>query len=116
MAQTAPNTQSPHPHTELDGWFHADRSQRPLLVIAGPCVLESDEVNLRIADCLAEACADLGLPFVFKASFDKANRSSGQSHRGPGLSKGIDQLAAIGEPQPAQTFMKLHRLTLLLNR
>jgi 2-dehydro-3-deoxyphosphooctonate aldolase (KDO 8-P synthase) len=79
-----------------------------MLVIGGPCVLESDDVNMRIADCLAEACSDLGLPFVFKASFDKANRSSATSHRGPGLEKGLEQLAAIGEAVGTSTCTDVH--------
>ena len=108
MANPAPTPPSQHPQTELDAWFPADRSQRPMLVVAGPCVLESEDVNLRIAHCLAEACADLGIPLVFKASFDKANRSSGTSHRGPGLERGVEQLAAIGEAIGAPTCTDVH--------
>ena len=67
----------------------------PLLVIAGPCLLESDETNMRIGVGLAEACGAAGLPLVFKASFDKANRSSVRSARGPGLERGCDMLAAL---------------------
>ncbi|MDG2291257.1 MAG: 3-deoxy-8-phosphooctulonate synthase [Phycisphaerales bacterium] len=68
---------------------------RPLAVIAGPCVLESPDTNRRIADHLKSICAELGLPLVFKASFDKANRTSMKSHRGPGLSEGLTMLAAL---------------------
>ena len=108
MAASTQNSPSPPAQTELEAWFDADPMQRPLLIIGGPCVLESEEVNLRIAHCLAEACEDLGLPYVFKASFDKANRSSGSSHRGPGLEKGIEQLAAIGEAVGAPTCTDVH--------
>jgi 2-dehydro-3-deoxyphosphooctonate aldolase (KDO 8-P synthase) len=66
-------------------------------VIAGPCVLEDDDTNRRIGDEVASVCRDLGLPFVFKASFDKANRSSIRSPRGPGLAKGLAMIAAMRE-------------------
>lgn len=105
MAGSTPSTPT---HAEFEAWFDAPRSKRPMLVIGGPCVLESDEVNLRIAHCLAEACDDLGLPFVFKASFDKANRTSATSHRGPGLEKGLEQLAAIGEAIGSPTCTDVH--------
>jgi len=68
---------------------------QPLMVIAGPCVLESPAVNDRITQTLKDTCAALGLPFVFKASFDKANRSSGRSPRGPGVDQGLAELARI---------------------
>jgi 2-dehydro-3-deoxyphosphooctonate aldolase (KDO 8-P synthase) len=70
---------------------------RPLLWILGPCVIESHDLTLRIAGILAELKARLGLPMVFKASFDKANRSSGRSFRGPGLRDGLRTLAAVKE-------------------
>lgn len=66
-----------------------------LFVIAGPCVLENADVPRRIADAMKKACADAGLPYIFKASFDKANRTSGKSFRGPGIEEGLKQLAAI---------------------
>jgi 2-dehydro-3-deoxyphosphooctonate aldolase (KDO 8-P synthase) len=66
-----------------------------LAVIAGPCVLESTDITRRVAGEMKQACARLNLPFVFKASYAKANRSSVESFRGPGLSAGLDQLAAI---------------------
>ncbi len=68
---------------------------RPLVVIAGPCVLESEETNLEIGRAMAQACAAGGLPYVFKASFDKANRSSAGSPRGPGVDAGLAALAAL---------------------
>ena len=70
---------------------------RPLLVIGGPCVLESDDLNRRIAETMKAACDAAGATFVFKASFDKANRSSISSDRGPGLDAGLQQLASIRE-------------------
>lgn len=68
---------------------------RPLLVIGGPCVLESPRINTMIAHTLRDACAELGLGYVFKASFDKANRSSIRSARGPGIDEGLDELARV---------------------
>jgi 2-dehydro-3-deoxyphosphooctonate aldolase (KDO 8-P synthase) len=67
----------------------------PLLWILGPCVIESHDLTLRIADTLAELAARQKLPVIFKASFDKANRSSGKSFRGPGLRDGLKTLAAV---------------------
>ncbi|MEY4103830.1 MAG: hypothetical protein RL461_1032, partial [Planctomycetota bacterium] len=71
------------------------RRPRPLTVIAGPCVLEDDETNLRIGTTMRDACAALGFAYVFKASFDKANRSSASSPRGPGLDRGCDMIASL---------------------
>lgn len=71
-------------------------------LIAGPCVLEDDALNLRIAEALAELHVRLGVPIVFKASFDKANRSKAGAARGPGLDEGLRRLervaAATGLP------------------
>jgi 2-dehydro-3-deoxyphosphooctonate aldolase (KDO 8-P synthase) len=68
---------------------------RPLLWVLGPCVIESHELTLRIAETLAALADRLSLPVVFKASFDKANRTSGKSFRGPGLVEGMKTLAAV---------------------
>jgi 2-dehydro-3-deoxyphosphooctonate aldolase (KDO 8-P synthase) len=69
----------------------------PLLWIAGPCVIESRDFTLRVADELRRLADELNLPLVFKASFDKANRSSGKSFRGVGLDEGLKTLAAVKE-------------------
>jgi 2-dehydro-3-deoxyphosphooctonate aldolase (KDO 8-P synthase) len=74
---------------------HTCGAGRPLLFIAGPCVIESHDLTLRIARTLAVFAAELGIPLVFKASFDKANRSAGSSFRGPGLDEGLKTLAAV---------------------
>jgi 2-dehydro-3-deoxyphosphooctonate aldolase (KDO 8-P synthase) len=66
-----------------------------LVVIAGPCVIESAQQTLDLAETLKSACARVGLPFVFKASFDKANRTSGAAFRGPGLVEGLEVLADV---------------------
>ena len=69
--------------------------EQPLFVIAGPCVVESLQLQLDVAGALKEVCADLGMPFVFKSSYDKANRTSGRSFRGPGLDEGLRVLAEV---------------------
>jgi 2-dehydro-3-deoxyphosphooctonate aldolase (KDO 8-P synthase) len=68
---------------------------RPLFLIAGPCVVESLELQLETATRLKSICAALGVPFIFKSSFDKANRSSGKSFRGLGMDKGLEILAEV---------------------
>ncbi|MGB6002672.1 MAG: 3-deoxy-8-phosphooctulonate synthase, partial [Thermoanaerobaculia bacterium] len=65
---------------------------RQFPVIAGPCVIESEELTLGVATTLKEMAGRLGFPLVFKASFDKANRSSIESFRGPGLADGLEVL------------------------
>jgi 2-dehydro-3-deoxyphosphooctonate aldolase (KDO 8-P synthase) len=77
----------------LESFFTNPRQR--LLLIAGPCVLESDEINRTIGRTLRDACAEAGVDFCFKASFDKANRSSGKSVRGPGIEAGLERLAAL---------------------
>ena len=67
----------------------------PLLVIAGPCVIETDELTLSIATRLKQIAAELPVQLVFKASFDKANRTSGGAFRGPGLETGLAILARV---------------------
>lgn len=76
----------------IDHRFIGDGS---LAVIAGPCSLESPEIGLRIAKYMKRLCDERGLLYVFKASFDKANRTSVHAWRGPGLEKGLEQLADI---------------------
>ncbi len=67
----------------------------PLMLIAGPCVIESLELCRQVAGAVSEICADLGISYVFKASFDKANRTSSNSFRGEGMEQGIEVLAQI---------------------
>ena len=70
---------------------------QPLLVIAGPCVMENEELALQIAARLRQIAAELADPLVFKASFDKANRTSVESYRGPGLDAGLEILRRVKE-------------------
>jgi len=69
--------------------------ERPMFLIAGPCVVESRELQIETAGRLKEICARLGVPFIFKSSYDKANRSSGKSFRGLGMDKGLEILAEV---------------------
>jgi 2-dehydro-3-deoxyphosphooctonate aldolase (KDO 8-P synthase) len=78
------------------------------VVIAGPCMAESLEVCRRVAEAAVAACARLGLPYVFKASFDKANRTSGTSCRGPGMDEGLRLLAAIREEFRVPVLTDIH--------
>src|SRR5919206_1064499 len=68
---------------------------RPFFLIAGPCVVESEQLQMDTAGTLKEITSALGIPFVFKSSYDKANRSSGKSYRGPGMEKGLEILADV---------------------
>ena len=61
---------------------------RPIFLIAGPCVIESEQLQMDTAGTLKEITSALGIPFIFKSSFDKANRSSGTTFRGPGIERG----------------------------
>jgi len=70
---------------------------KPLFFIAGPCVIESERHAMKMADRLSAAARNLGVPYIFKASYDKANRTSLDSYRGPGLQRGLDILARIKE-------------------
>ena len=68
---------------------------RPFFLIAGPCVVESEQLQMDVAGQLKEMTSALGIPFIFKSSYDKANRSSGKSFRGPGMEKGLEILAKV---------------------
>lgn len=81
---------------------------RDLVLIAGPCVLEDEATNRTIFRHLAELCRDRHVPLVLKASFDKANRSSIRSPRGPGLEAGLAELAALGREFGAPTTTDVH--------
>ncbi|MDO4723435.1 MAG: 3-deoxy-8-phosphooctulonate synthase, partial [Comamonadaceae bacterium] len=68
---------------------------RPFFLIAGPCVVESEQLQMDVAGQLKEITSALSIPFIFKSSYDKANRSSGASFRGPGMAKGLEILAKV---------------------
>ena len=79
-----------------------------LTVMAGPCSLESLELGLEVARTMKALCAERGLPYVFKASFDKANRTSIHTWRGPGLEKGLSQLAQIKQEVGVPILTDIH--------
>ena len=81
---------------------------QPLLLLAGPCVLESGEMAWEIAQEMKAICRRLGISYVFKASFDKANRTSLDSFRGPGLEKGLRQLGRIREEVGVAVVSDIH--------
>jgi 2-dehydro-3-deoxyphosphooctonate aldolase (KDO 8-P synthase) len=80
----------------------------PFFLVAGPCVIESEEHSLRLAREIGRTCACLGVPFIFKASFDKANRSSGASFRGPGFEKGLAVLKTVKEETGVPVLSDVH--------
>jgi 2-dehydro-3-deoxyphosphooctonate aldolase (KDO 8-P synthase) len=82
---------------------------RPLFLIAGPCVVESEQLQMDVAGKLKEIAGQLGVPFIFKSSYDKANRSSGTSFRGPGLDKGLEILAKVKRELQVPLITDVHR-------
>ncbi len=86
----------------------APLEEAPLPVVAGPCALESEEVALAVARWLAELAARLPIAPIFKSSFDKANRSSIGSYRGPGLERGLELLAAVREATGLPVLTDVH--------
>jgi 2-dehydro-3-deoxyphosphooctonate aldolase (KDO 8-P synthase) len=79
-----------------------------LSLIAGPCAIESDELCLEVCESLQKICAKLGYTYIFKASFDKANRSSGTSFRGPGIEEGLKVLARVREKCRVPVLTDIH--------
>src|SRR5207245_11681227 len=80
----------------------------PHLVIAGPCVIEDAGLVMETAKELKKITGDLKLPFIFKSSYDKANRSSGQSFRGPGLKKELEVLRRVREEMGVRILSDVH--------
>jgi 2-dehydro-3-deoxyphosphooctonate aldolase (KDO 8-P synthase) len=97
----------PRPSAGFTAPFRIGPGQ-PLAVIAGPCTLESLDLALTVGRVCRDACAQLRLPYIFKASFDKANRSSAASARGPGLAAGLDALAAVADRLGVPVTTDLH--------
>ena len=80
----------------------------PLFLIAGPCVIESEQLQMDTAGTLREITHALGMRFIFKSSFDKANRSSGGSYRGPGIDKGLEILARVRSELAVPVLTDIH--------
>jgi 2-dehydro-3-deoxyphosphooctonate aldolase (KDO 8-P synthase) len=84
---------------------------RPFFLIAGPCVIESEQLQMDVAGQLKEMTSALGIPFIFKSSFDKANRSSGSTFRGPGLDKGLEILAKVKRELKVPVLTDIHDIS-----
>ena len=82
----------------------------PLVLIAGPCVLEEEPLVLEIANQLKEICGSLKIPFIFKASYEKDNRGSEKSYKGPGLDEGLKVLAKVKEKVGIPVLSDVHRM------
>ncbi|MFQ5841520.1 MAG: 3-deoxy-8-phosphooctulonate synthase [Thermodesulfobacteriota bacterium] len=82
---------------------------RPLVLLAGPCVIEGEEVTLRIARRIKEIVSSIGIELIFKSSYDKANRSSIHSYRGPGLDEGLRILCRVKEELDLPLLSDVHR-------
>ena len=80
----------------------------PFFLIAGPCVVESEQLQMDTAGTLKEITASLGIPFIFKSSYDKANRSSGTSFRGPGMERGLEILAKVKRELQVPLLIDVH--------
>jgi 2-dehydro-3-deoxyphosphooctonate aldolase (KDO 8-P synthase) len=86
-------------------------ADKPFFLIAGPCVIESMQLQLDVAGQLKEITDKLGIPFIFKSSFDKANRTSGTSFRGPGLEEGLKVLAEVKKQIGVPVLTDVHEYT-----
>jgi len=84
---------------------------RPFFLIAGPCVVESEQLQLDVAGQLKEITGELGIPFIFKSSFDKANRTSMSSFRGPGMEEGLRVLAEVKRQLGVPVLTDVHEYT-----
>ena len=85
--------------------------EHPFFLIAGPCVIESEQLAIETAGELKEICGRLAIPFIFKSSFDKANRSSGDSFRGPGVDEGLRILAEVRRQVDVPVLTDVHEDT-----
>lgn len=102
------------PHVSVEtpaGTSFSVGSGQPLMLIGGPCALESEDLARTVASAMKDICGRLGMNYVFKASFDKANRTSITSYRGPGLEKGLETLARIREDLQVPVISDVHEVT-----
>src|SRR5690554_2033178 len=84
---------------------------QPFFLIAGPCVIESEQLQLDVAGQLKEITSALGINFIFKSSFDKANRTSGSSYRGPGIEEGLRVLEQVRRQIGVPVLTDVHEYT-----
>ena len=101
------HTNISHMHMNISNFFSAKTP--PLLLISGPCVIENYAITFEIASFLKELTQELGIHFLFKASYDKANRTSINAYRGPGIEKGLDILARIKSKLEIQILSDVHK-------
>ena len=83
---------------------------QPMFVIAGTCVVESEQMTIDVAGKLKELCEGLNIPFIYKSSYDKANRSSGKTFRGPGMSKGLQILESVRKQLNVPVLTDVHTI------
>ena len=86
-------------------------NDQPIFLIAGTCVVESEQMTLDTAGTLKEVCGELGIPFIYKSSFDKANRSSASGHRGPGMEEGLRILSEVQKQLDLPVLTDVHEDT-----
>ena len=86
-------------------------NRQPFFLIAGTCVIESEAMTMSTAETLKKITQDLGIPFIYKSSFDKANRSSGNSYRGLGMAKGLEILAKVKAELELPVLTDVHEYT-----
>jgi len=98
------------PLLETEGLWRTLTRKGPLFLIAGPCVIESEAHPHRVAARLAAITRELGMPLIFKASYDKANRSSHGSYRGPGIERGLEILALVRERHGVPILTDVHEV------
>lgn len=83
----------------------------PLVLISGPCVIETEEIAMETAEALMEICGELKIPLIYKSSFEKDNRSTAENYRGPGLEKGLRILQKVKETFDIPVISDVHRVT-----
>src|ERR1700724_4703565 len=102
---------SPHEAREIHSGLLRLGAGNPLFLIAGPCVIESEAHACAMAEKIARIAGDCGVPYIFKASYDKANRSSLKSFRGPGLAQGLGILKKIKKDFGVPVLADIHEST-----
>src|SRR6202049_262642 len=102
---------SPHPPREIALGALRLGASNPLFLIAGPCVIESETHACTMAEKIARIASDCGIPYIFKASYDKANRSSLKSFRGPGMAEGLRILAKVKKDFGVPVLTDIHEST-----
>ena len=111
MTQLTDSTQGFDIHPSLDLCGFKVGLSYPFFFLAGPCVVESEQLQMDTAGTLKEITSKLGIPFIFKSSFDKANRSSGTTFRGPGMEKGLEILLNVKKALGVPLLTDVHEIS-----